>query len=265
MPLHRALRYAVYTVWVSLCAFAPELIWQGFVLMHGHFGIADAASALFIGALFAFFVEPLAERLKAGHWRLETEQRHGLLFSAALSVGFGFVVVCLHEAIAAYLGGGHAGDDEHRVSLARALDATLEWAAIPAAVTAAWFVAGSWRRAAVPAVALVGAWTVATGIHFDWGWPVTLTSAVPCTLLAGLGARIALRRWDASTFPALARLTAWVTGGWLVFAWAADAVATSLGGARLDFYASDALDDDLRFYLGWTLGLFVAPDPIVED
>lgn len=62
MPFARALAYTVYTLWVSVCAFAPELLWQGFVLMRGHFGAAELFSALFIGTLFAFFVEPLLRR-----------------------------------------------------------------------------------------------------------------------------------------------------------------------------------------------------------
>jgi hypothetical protein len=111
VPLDRALTYAVVTLWVSICAFAPELIWQGFVLLQGHFGRAEVYSALFIGTLFTFFVEPLVQRLKAGRWRVPHEHTGGLLLGTLVSLAFGFVVVCIHEAMTAYLGGGHAGDE----------------------------------------------------------------------------------------------------------------------------------------------------------
>ncbi len=146
MSFDRALAYAVFTLWVSICAFAPEFIWQGFVLLRGHFGPAEAYSALFVGALFAFFVEPVMERLKAGRWRLAHGRTAGELLGAPVSLAFGFVVVCIHEAMATYLGGGHAGDEARRASLVQAIGEVQQWASIPAAVTAAWFAAGTSRR-----------------------------------------------------------------------------------------------------------------------
>ena len=88
MPLDHALAYAVFTLWVSICAFTPEFIWQGFVLLRGHFGPVEAYSALFIGTLFAFFVEPVVERLRAGRWRLAHEHTKGLLLGAVVSLAF---------------------------------------------------------------------------------------------------------------------------------------------------------------------------------
>ena len=264
MPLARALAYVVFTLWVSICAFAPEFIWQGFVLQRGHFGPAEAYSALFIGTLFAFFVEPVLERLRAGRWRLAHEHSKGLLLAALVSLAFGVAAVCLHEAMAAYLGGGHAGEEAKRTSLAQAIDQVREWASIPAAVTAAWFVAGTSRRLALPAVGLACAWIVAVGYLYGWGWLVVATTAAPCCLIALLGTRAVLRRWDASTFPALAKLTAGVAGGWLVLAWLTGAAVGHVGSPGFQLYTPDAFYDDLRFYLGWALGLSVAPNPVPE-
>jgi hypothetical protein len=264
MRLVRGFEYAAFTLWVSVCSFAPELIWQGFVLLQGHFGYAQAASALFIGVLFAFFVEPLMERVKAARWRLPHEEGRGVLLGALVSVGFGFFVVCLHEAIAAYVGTAHGGDAEKLERLSGAVDQALQWASIPAAVTAAWFVAGTWPRLAVPATVLTCVWIVAAGILYEWGWQVVTTSAIPCCLLAVLGTRRVLRRWDRETIPALARLAAMITFGWLILAWVADAIIIRLGGPSLDFYSTEAAGDDLRFYIGWCLGLFVAPNPVPD-
>jgi hypothetical protein len=273
VSLVRGLEYAAFTLWVSVCAFAPELIWQGFLLLRGHFGLAQAASALFIGVLFAFFVEPLMERLKAGRWELPEEHAHGrgVLLATLVSVAFGFLVVCLHEAIATYVGAAHGGHDNHAgnvdklAGLSDALDEAMQWASIPAAVTACWFVAGTRPRLAIPATVLACAWIVAAGILYDWGWQVVTTSAIPCCLLTILGTRKVLQRWNSGTIPSLARLTARVTLTWLILAPAADWMVTWLGGPSLDFYSAAAVGDDLRFYLGWCLGLFVAPNPVPDE
>ena len=266
VPLDRTLAYAVFTVWVSICAFAPEVIWQGLVLLRGHFGPAQAYSALLVGALLAFFVEPLVERLKARQWRLSHWDEKGLLLTALVSLAFGVAAVCIHEAIAAYFGGGHTGEEERWTSLTRALDEVREWAAIPAVVTAAWLVAGMRHKLALPAAGLACAWVVAVGFLYGWGLPNVVTTAVPSCLVALLGARIAVRRWDAGTFAALAGLTASVGGGWLALAWLADAGAHRLGGpGGILLYAPHTFYEDVRFYLGWSLGLAVAPNPVAEE
>ncbi|QCO04604.1 hypothetical protein [Azospirillum argentinense] len=265
MPFARALAYMVYTLWVSVCAFAPELLWQGFVLMRGHFGAAELFSALFIGTLFAFFVEPLMERLKAGRWHLGHAPSGGMLLGVLVSLAFGIVVVCIHEAMIAYIGAEHVGDEVKKASLARAIDSACEWASIPAAVTAAWFVSGTSRRLALPATGLACVWIVFIGHSYGWGWPIVVTSAVPGFLIALFGSRVVLRRWDASTIPMLAQLTAWVAGGWMLLAWGIQAGSELIDSPGLQLYTPEAFYEDLRFYLGWCLGLSVAPNPVPEN
>lgn len=123
MPSLRAPAYAVFVLWTSACAFAPEIIWQGFLVLRGHFGIAEFYTALFIGALFTFFVESLAERLKAGKWRLPHGHGHGgsLVIGALLSLSVGAALVCVHEAMAAFFGGPHVEEGANWSGLARAI------------------------------------------------------------------------------------------------------------------------------------------------
>ena len=87
------------------------------------------------------------------------------------------------------------------------------------------------------------------------------TTAVPCILIALLGIRLVRRRWGAGSFPALARLTATVAAAWLALAWLVEILAGHAGATGWRFYTPDAYYDDLRFYLGWSLGLAVAPNP----
>jgi hypothetical protein len=56
-----------------------------------------------------------------------------------------------------------------------------------------------------------------------------------------------------------------VAGGWLVLAWLTEAGAGRLGSPGFRLYAPDVFYDDLRFYLGWSLGLSVAPNPVPEE
>ena len=66
LSLRHAPACTLFIVWVSVCAFAPEVIWQGGTLLSHEFGSAEIYNAVFIAILFTFFVEPIAERLKAG-------------------------------------------------------------------------------------------------------------------------------------------------------------------------------------------------------
>ena len=59
-----------------------------------------------------------------------------------------------------------------------------------------------------------------------------------------------------------------MAGGWLVLAWLTEAGAGGagrLGSPGFRLYAPDVFYDDLRFYLGWSLGLSVAPNPVPEE
>ena len=54
----------ISALWIAICAAAPEFIWQGFWIALGHLSSADLVSALLIGVILAFFVDPLMGQLQ---------------------------------------------------------------------------------------------------------------------------------------------------------------------------------------------------------
>lgn len=266
MPFLRAPAYFVFVLWASVCAFAPEIIWQGFLLLRSHFGAAEFYTAVFIGALFAFFVEPLAERLKAGKWHLPHGHGHGrggsVVLGALLSLLVGAALVCVHEAMGAFFGGGHAEERAKWGGLVSAIKQALEWASVPGAITAAWLVASASRRFAYPATAAACAWTLAAGLVWGWTWPDVVTTTIAGWLIALLGTRKVLRGWDAGCIPALARIVFVTSLTCVSFVLLAQKVAGWASGHSFEFYTVPQAYEDLRFYLGWFLGLSIAPNPV---
>lgn len=65
MLARRAANGFFFALWVAVCAAAPEFLWQGLFSLFGYFSFTDAAAALLIGAILAFFVEPVLERLRS--------------------------------------------------------------------------------------------------------------------------------------------------------------------------------------------------------
>ena len=264
-PLRRVPGSIVLILWVSACAFAPEIIWQGGLLLAGHFGAAELYTAVFIGAVFTMFVEPLAERLKAGSWRLTHghEQRRSIVFNAMLSLSVGCVLVCVHESIAAFFGGGHPGDGTKWPGLIHAINQALEWASVPASISAAWLAAAMSRRLGIMATAAACVWTVAAGLLWSWSWmELVLTATVGC-VVALVGTRQVLRGWTARSLPALASIVGLVA---LVFIVSALLLQAAVGWAwdRAELYTMSQVFEDVRFYGGWMLGLLLAPDPLQE-
>ena len=266
MTLLRAPAYSVFVLWASACAFAPEIIWQGFLLLRSHFGVAEFYTAVFIGGLFAFFVEPLAERLKARKWRLPHGQEHGhggsIVLGALLSLSIGAALVCVHEAMGAFFGGAHAEEGAKWTGLVSAIIQALEWASVPAAVTAAWLVASASRRFAYPATGVACAWTLAAGFVWGWTWPDVVTTTTAGWLIALLGTRKVLRGWDAGSIPALARIVFVTSLTCVASILLAQAAAGWASGDVFEFYTVSQAYEDMRFYLGWFLGLSIAPDPV---
>lgn len=267
-PLVRAPAYAVFVLWASVCAFAPEVIWQGIILLRSHFGAAELYTALFIGVLFTFFVEPLAERLKAGRWHLPHQHAHGsghsarLVLGAMVSLSVGAAVVCVHEALGAFFGAGHGGEEARWLGLVRAIWQAVEWASVPAAVTAAWLVASGRHSFGFGAAVSACIWTVAVGFYFGWTWQDLIMTAVNGCLIVVIGTRRVMRGWDAGTVPALARIVGTVSLACVASTLLIQAAAGWVRGQEIEFYAPAQAYEDLRFYLGWFLGLSVAPDPV---
>jgi hypothetical protein len=262
VPLSRAFNYFVFAFWVSVCAAAPEFIWRGLVALAGHLAWRDLYSAILIAMLLGFFVEPIMERLRTRSWKLEHRNAKTSIYTAAIALVFGVAAVSVHEAMNAYLGGAEAADHEKQANLVAAIEQVREWALIPFAVTLAWFGARVGGRAAVLAGILAGAWVVAVGLHYEWAWRDIVTTALPCFAIIALGTRLVAQRWDDETFLHLALLTAVVAAGWFALAWLAQGGAWLFGASDFRIYSGDRFWEDLRFYLGWSLGLAVAPNPV---
>jgi hypothetical protein len=262
VPLGRAFNSVVFAFWVSVCAAAPEFIWRGLVALAGHLALRDVYSAILIAMLLGFFVEPIMERLRTGSWKLEHRNARTSIYRATISLAFGVAAVSVHEAMNAYLGGAQAADHEKQANLVAAMEQVREWALIPFAVTVAWFSARAGRRVAFLAAILGGVWVVAVGLHYAWAWRDIVTTSTPCFAIIALGTRFVAKRWDDETFLHLALLTAIVAACWLVLAWLAESGAWLLGAPDFHIYGWERFWEDFRFYLGWSLGLAVAPNPV---
>src|SRR5271154_814251 len=89
--------------WISICAAAPEFIWQGARLTLGHITRVELLSGLLIGLVLAFFVEPVIERVRhlslpARHDGITDDKPRYPLFTAGVALVFALVSVCLHES-----------------------------------------------------------------------------------------------------------------------------------------------------------------------
>ena len=239
---------------------------RAFCCSGAQIGFAEIYTAAFIGALFAFFVEPVAERLRAGRFKLAHRGAHGgsagLVAGMLVPLSMGIALVCVHESMASFLGGAHAEHGAKAVRLSQAIRQALEWASVPAAVTAAWFVAQARREWAAIATAAACAWTVAAGFIWGWMWQeVVLTSVIGC--LIAVGGTIRLRRgWDSTMLPDLARVVALTAALCVPGTLLLQAILGWAGYRAVELYTFTAAYEDIRFYCGWVLGLSFAPDPV---
>jgi hypothetical protein len=238
--------------WVAICAAAPEFIWQGLRIAWSHLTEAEVLSALLVGLVLAFFVEPLMERLRGiRHHHAGGRGPGGALFTVALSLAFALASITLHDAMTAFVAERSA---ESYGGLAVAIRLTTAWAAVPFAVTLAWL-STPVRRLAVPLGILAALSPCLAGWTFAWPLRTVVTTAVPSLLVLGLGYRrtmqssLARRRW----------LVAWVAMVWLATALVLVEVLGWLGFDQLKPYNALSFWMDVRFYLGWTSGLMLAP------
>lgn len=253
----------VAALWVAICAAAPELIWQGGRIAAGHLTRADLVSALLLGAVLAFFVEPAMRRLhdlftrerhrEAGEWR-------NPLFAAGLGIAFALVSVAVHDALGAFISARGAGHNGPGSGLESAILLAAAWAIVPAAVGLAWLAAGC-RWLNVPLGLLAAGSAGITGWLFSWSRQEVIASAIPCLVILGLGYRRVARGPRRSALARCAAVVAGVAAVWLSAALLLD-IALGLGGfGRFRLYPAADFWIDARFYLGWTLGLLLAPAP----
>jgi hypothetical protein len=251
-----------FAIWVSVCAAAPEFIWQGLLELLHHFSRQTAYSIVLIGLILTVFVEPLLERARDGRWRPEHRSKRSLLFTAPIAFIFGVAAVGLHECMTAYLGTADPTLHGQQDGTDKAAGLIMEWACIPLAVTMAWFSARlhGW----VPYVAGVCAaiWVVAAGLYFDWPMPGIVITSIPCILLIPLGQVYVALNWNEVTFRNLALGLAGVSAAWLGLTLVVQAALPFAGFAENYLYGPGEVAENIRFYLGWALGLTLAPNPV---
>ncbi len=250
----------ISALWIGISSAAPELIWQGLKIALAHPSWADLVSAVLIGLVLAFFIEPVMESARALLNRSRPfeplDRPHHALYGAVLSFMFAIVSVGLHDAVIALISGGdrqHVGDS----ALTAGIRLTAAWAAVPIAVTLAWHGVGD-RRVAWPLGILGAVSPVVAGWLFGWPAATIVTTEVPTLALLGLGYRELRRPPHERAFVRCGVRVLAVALVWLPVARAIDA----FGGHVGQFYGWTDFFVDARFYVGWALGLALVPLPV---
>jgi hypothetical protein len=260
MPARRAANAFFFALWVAVCAAAPEFLWQGLFSLFGQLSATDAAAALFIGAILAFFVEPVMERLRSlgSHVRRPPKTP---AFAACEAFGFAIVAVCVGEAITVYVDASHSSAHASE-NLVEAVSLALQWAVMPFFISLAWISArrGRWLLRAMAALAVIAG--ALTGVAFRWDADTLVTTGIPSALVLVAGCLIVREQWDADTFQRCARSTAVIALTWLVLTGAVQGVLSLLRVEAFRVYEWSEYWSDFRFYLGWVIGLVIAPAPV---
>jgi hypothetical protein len=248
----------ISALWIAICAAAPEFIWQGLRTAVGHFTPADLASALLLGVILAFFVEPLMQRtgdlFGPGRARAAHHVHRNPLFTAGLGLAFALVSVCVHDAMTAFVSGRGAQHAEAGSGLAAAIALTIAWSIVPFAVTLAWLsVHSRWFK--LPTGLIGGASAGIVGWLFAWSAPEVITTAIPSLAILALGYRRVADEPGPGAFLRCAPVVALVAASWLSLALLLDALLDE----HAKFYPLAQVWVDARFYLGWALGLLLAP------
>lgn len=177
------------------------------------------------------------------------------LFAASLAFAFAIVSICLHDALMAFVSAKHDGHSDKNAGLLAAFVLVATWAIGPFAVTTAWLGAKS-RWLAIP----LGIGGASAPLVSEWflAWPVgyVISSAVPCLAILGLGYRTGVR----DNLHRGAGLVLAVGTVWLMTALFVQAAAKALHFQPFQLYGAADFWVDVRFYIGWAVGLLLAPD-----
>jgi len=259
----------ICALWVAVCAAAPEFIWQGLKATLHHLSREDIIAALLVGLMLACFVEPATERVRdvllgASGAPAHTARPRSLLFTAGLSLTFALASVSLHHAMTAFLSTHGSASGGEGGALVAGIRLAVAWAFVPFAVTLAWLGAGH-RRLAVPLGILGIASPGIAGWLFGWSALSIVATALPCLCIQALGYRGAPAPPARTMFPRRAGVVAVVAPVWLAAALLFDAAASQGWFAGITLYDAHLFWMDVRFYLGWMLGLVFAPSPADTD
>jgi hypothetical protein len=250
----------IASLWVAISAAAPEFIWQGLQIAFSEPIWTWLPSALLVGMILAFFVEPMMQYLRGylvdrARYRRVRKRTPNALFAASLAFAFAIVSICLHDALIAFVSAGHGGHSDKSAGLLAAFALVVAWAIGPFAVTIAWLGARC-RWLAIP----LGIAAVAAPLVAEWlfAWPVgsVISTAVPSLAILGLGYRQNIPENPARG----ARLVLAVGVVWLATALLIQAAAKVLHFQQFQLYDAADFWVDVRFYIGWALGLLLAPE-----
>ncbi len=183
-----------------------------------------------------------------------------VLFTASLSLAFAVASVCLHDALTTFVS-GHGEPATEGAALAAGIALVAAWSIVPFAVTLAWLSVRWGRWPAVPIGIAAAASSYIAGWLFSWSLHDVMTTAIPCLLILARGYPRMWRSPERRGFLRCARTVAIIGTAWLVFAAVLDAGLTLFHASQFDLYTSENFWIDARFYLGWTLGLMLAPFP----
>jgi len=254
----------ICSLWISICAAAPEFIWQGIKIALAHPSWADFLAALLIGLILAFFIDPIMDRLRDLLRRQPRQDgrdgRRGALFTAFVSMAFALASVSLHDAMTEFVSA--KDDPSGEVGLIAGILLTTAWAMVPFFIALAWQSANN-RWLAPPFGVLAAASPCVAGWLFSWSLQSTILTLAPCLLILYFGYRRAVKTPSELALARCAPIVAAVAAGWLVSTWLVD-FGLARFGAAFRLYSSVDFWIDARFYLGWTLGLFVAPRAAVD-
>ena len=269
VPWRWALHAVIASTWIAVCATTPEFIWRGARIVARHFSWTDLASAIFIGLILAFCIEPAMERLRHRFSSLAATHPDDLptqspVFAAAMGLAFALASVCLHDAITAFLS---ADGEDHAVrnaGLVTGIEIASAWTIVPFLISLAWLSSGR-RRLRVPLGILAALSPMIAGDLFSWSVPDTITTEVPCLAILLLGYRAMAAGGGKEALSRCAGSIAWFAPAWLVGAMLLTYCLGWFGLTRLHFYTISEAWIDARFYFGWAIGLLLVPVPAISS
>ncbi len=131
---------------------------------------------------------------------------------------------------------------------------------MPFAIAIAWLAVRS-RWLAVPTGIIACAASYITGWLFSWPIQSVIATTIPCLIILGLGYRQVLTTPGRPCIARCARSVAVVGAVWLILALAFDAMLPLFHHGEFELYDAPSFWMDVRFYLGWAVGLALAPAP----
>ena len=263
-PFHKpylgAYSIVFFSVWVSVCSVAPEFLWQGWLTVTHHFSWVTVGTVLLVGAIVAFFVEPLFERLRAMRWHVAHKQRNPAHATFA-AFGFAVLAVLVHEAITSFVSTSYVSNREE-FSLFVALSDVLQWSSIPFTVTIAWLCMRQSRWIRWSTLLLASGIVFLLGFIYEWSVQEMFIAEIPSAFILFAGLQVMRRHPAQLALYRCVRLIAIIACIWLVTAGLVQLALSLFAPETWRFYSWTEYTTDFRFYVGWVIGLAVAPRPV---